>query len=256
MASNKDPWDILFEHRYDEALLLYRSLAPKREPNDFIPLAEEATALLCVGRLTDALDRFREANAIATRRSEGESRPYDKDIGAVLWLLGDRDAAVNTWHQAAQLISRGETKFADNVGGASEGLLLWYAAVTAKDVATKDYAVEYLANLANKPRIRYWPGPSVELVLGRITFQELLKCHWPNDDLDSILELSQSELLVRRELSQALFYFAAVERRDNREPECQRWMQQCASLANPVLVVEWYLARGECCPCPTPANLG
>ena len=57
--------------------------------------------------------------------------------------------------------------------------------------------------------------------------------------------MARTDLLKRRFLCQALFYGACREREAGDEPACMKKMEECFHLENPIIEVEWYLARGE-----------
>jgi hypothetical protein len=118
-------WEMVLEHRYAEAKALYEQQMAGNP--SYVLIAEYATALLCTGHLDRALAEFRRANAMAAQILKGESQPYLSDIGTVLWLLGEPQPAVETFELAVNGIENGSIKFADNAGGVSEGLLLWFA---------------------------------------------------------------------------------------------------------------------------------
>ena len=239
-----DPWEMVLAHRYSEAMRRYEAEL-KIQPDDTGLLAEYATTLLNLGRLNEALAHLWRANALLNQELMGESQPYLTDIGAILWLLGRRDEAIRTFRASVNGILDGSIKFADNAGGVSQGLLLWYAGLTALDETAKEDALNYLRKLARKPRIKYWPGPLALFVLGRQSHGDVLWEASGGSEIDDAILQARSDLLKRRQLTQALFYFAVQRRSDGLEEECREGMRKCASLENPVLEVEWYLARAE-----------
>jgi tetratricopeptide (TPR) repeat protein len=241
MHSENDRWQLVLGHRYVEALAAYDARARAEPITDYIEIADRATALLCLGRHSEALDGFRRASELSYKGSGA----YLEEIGAVLWLLDRRVEAIQTFRQAAEGILKGSIHYADLAGGVSEGLLLWYAGITNKDGAATEFAVRYLSKLSRKRRIKSWPGPLALFALGRTSFNRVLEDKWWTDDLSRIMTQAQVDLLKRRELVQALFYLATSKRLAGAEDECHSLMAQCSVLENPVLEVEWYLARAE-----------
>jgi hypothetical protein len=59
------------------------------------------------------------------------------------------------------------------------------------------------------------------------------------------MRLVRKDVLKRRRLVNAMFYFATRSRDEGSEEECLARMRKCASIENPIVEVEWYLARGE-----------
>lgn len=238
------PWEMVLAHKYDEAMECYEARL-KENPEDEGSLDGYATVLLCTERYEKALAMLERASALTDPRLRGESQPYLKRIGAVLWLSGRRHDAIRTFRTATDGILNGSIKFADNAGGVSQGMLLWYAGVTARDTETVKHAERYLRRLSKKSRIQYWPGPVAVFVLGEKTFGDLLLAATGSSDLEGATVKASSDLLVRRQLVVALFYSATKARSEGREDTCNAWMTACAQLENPILEPEWFLARAE-----------
>jgi len=235
---------MIFAHQYAEAAGCYESQL-KNNPEDPDLLSAHATALLGLGRLAEALDEFNRANAIASLRRKGETQPYLEKIGSILWLLGKHDQAIQTFKAGVNGILDGSIKYADNAGGVSHGVLLWYASVTAADADAKNHALKYLRKLAKKPRIKEWPGPLALFSLGLKTQEDVLAELCDTNELNEAINQAKDDLLKRRRLVQALFYFATRNRDERNEEQCHKEMVMCANLDNPILEPEWYLARAE-----------
>jgi tetratricopeptide (TPR) repeat protein len=238
------PWDMIFSHRYAEAAAIYEAEL-RLNSNDPGLLSAHATAILCMGRMEESLREFERANKLANRRLKGETQPYLETIGTLLWLLGRREEAVEKFQQGVDEITDGSIKFADNAGGVSHGVLLWYAGVSVPSPDAKKTAIKYLSKLATKPRIQSWPGPVAQLVLGQKQPTDILAAATGASNISEAVLVAKSDLLKRRQLTNALFYMAIAERDRGSEPECRRIMTECADLENPILEMEWFLARGE-----------
>jgi len=239
-----NPWEMILTRKYAEAAGSYGAELSKH-PDDPGLLSSYAIAMRGLGRLVEALNAFRRANSLASARLNGETQPYLEQIGSTLWLLGRHDEAIQTFTAAVDGIVQGSIKFADNAGGVSQGVLLWYAGLSAPDVKAKTHAIKYLAKLAKKARAKYWPGPLALLVLGLKTSEGVLEEICGTADLDECIRRAGGDLLTRRRLVKTLFYLAACERDKNDERKCHTLMAKCAGIENPVLEVEWYLARAE-----------
>ena len=78
MANNQsiDPWHLFKTHQYEEAVAAYDAqLAAGEDPPAI--LANRATALLCCGRLSEALEGFATANDVARQsRATPKSAPF------------------------------------------------------------------------------------------------------------------------------------------------------------------------------------
>src|SRR5215475_2665649 len=253
---SRDPWDLIRAHQYEESVAAYDAkLAAGREKWPEMIIANRATALLCAGRLPEALEGFSTANDIHRQsRATPQSAPFLESMGTVLWLMGHRSVAKELYRSAADGIRFGTIAYADIAGGVGQGLLLWYAGITTKDRNATEHAVDYLTRLAKKSRIRYWPGPLAQFVIERQaqtllpraqSFRELLRESFKTDNLLEITEQAKSDILKRREFIQALFVLGTKRRERGDKDGCRRAFQQCAQLENPHIEEEWYLAAAE-----------
>jgi hypothetical protein len=102
MANNQsiDPWHLIKAHQYEEAVAAYDAQLAAGEDYEAI-LANRAIALLCCGRLSEALEGFATANDIARQsRATPKSAPLLKSMGTVLWLMGHRSVAKELYRSA------------------------------------------------------------------------------------------------------------------------------------------------------------
>jgi tetratricopeptide (TPR) repeat protein len=245
MVSDMDAWQFLLAHRYHDALIAYDERRRLGVVQDSLEIANRCTALLCLGELNQALEGFEKANALAAERLRGETQPYLAEIGAILWLLGRRSDAIITWRSAVDGVLDGSTKFADNAGGVSQCLLLWYGAITDGDARNGAHAEKCVQELAKKSRIEQWPGVLGLFALGKKTRRELVFEACGGADLKEALARADGDLLRRRRLVKTLFYLATSCRATGEEDGCVGFMTECASMENPILEIEWYLARSE-----------
>lgn len=239
------PKDLLFAHRYAEAVSAYeKHIKENPDDNYYDGLGN---ALLCLKRYEEAISSFRRHSEIESSRAKGLFPSLNK-IGTTLWLAGQRQEAMKTWHQAVAGILDRTIQYGDAAGGAAQGSLLWYGAVTLKDSFERDYALNYLGKL--KKRKVYgaailWPRPIMLMVLGEKSFAETLSIGAGFSELSECLSKAKTDLLTRRQLCQILFYAACQEREKGNETNCIQKMQLCCQLENPILEMEWYLAHGE-----------
>jgi tetratricopeptide (TPR) repeat protein len=239
------PKELLYAHRYSDAAEAYRTrLLQHPEQNYYGGLGD---ALLCLGQFSGAVAAFRAASEMESRKLKGDL-PYLNEIGTALWLARDTSGAMAEWHHAVSGILDGSIQYGDVAGGATQGLLLWYGAVTLKDHQEHEYALDYFRYLRRRKTHRdvLWPRPIFEMVLGERTFEEVLATGIGSPNLDTCIKMARTDLLKRRSLCQALFYGACREREAGDNTACMDTMQECVRLENPIIEVEWYLARGEC----------
>jgi hypothetical protein len=179
------------------------------------------------------------------RNQRQNAQPYLDFIGGICWLLGQPEEAIRSFKAAVDGILDRSIKYADVAGGVSQGLLLWYAGVTAHQEPAKVHATDFLGRLARGRQINYWPGPLALLLLGHKTAEQVLFGLSGCASVSDSIERAQTSLLIRRRLAKALFYIAAQHRGHGAEQQCRRLMAKCCSIPNPVLEIEWYLASWE-----------
>lgn len=149
-----DPgWHLIAAHRYEEAVAAYDA---QLVTGGEWYAANRVIALLCLGRLSEALEGISKENDVAR---QGRSSRLET-MGTVLWLMGHRSVAKELYRSAVDGIHHGTIAYADIAGGVGQGLLLWYAGVSTKDRNATEHAVDYLTHLAKKARIKRWPGPA------------------------------------------------------------------------------------------------
>ena len=238
------PIDMIHAHRYADALAVYEDRLG-RHPNDNGSLAGHAIALQCMGRYERALEEFKRANLVAT--TTGTRTPhYLQRIGGLEWILGQREEAMLTFKSGVDGILDGSIQFGDMAGGMSHGLLLWFTGMCIPDRGAADYAHNFLLKLCKHSKSKSWPGPIGHFILGRKGQDDVLSaaCETPTP-LDKAIAVAKTDLLVRRHLVQALFYFAVKHRAEGREEEYRKEMKRCAYLENPIIEIEWFLAKHE-----------
>ena len=219
----------------------------RNQPDHWGWLGAHAEAAFRLGRLDEALYEYRRANALDRVPGEppGASQTYLKHIGTILWLLGRREEAIATFRTAVDGVVNGSIRFADPAGGVSQGLLLWYAGVTACDDDARYQAGHYLWDRLNHRECWSWPGPIAAYVMGKAQQEVLLAAPCGASEIDAAMERAKHDLRRCRQVVQALFYMAVQSRSECSEERCGELMVKCASLENPVVEHEWYVARAE-----------
>jgi len=214
-------------------------------------------ALLCLGqRLEQSLEEFARLNVAAKEDvpTLGKSQPHLEEMGTVLWLLGRRKEAMNTFRSGIQGIRDGSIIYGDLAGGASHGLLLWYAGVTAKDSEVRKFAEDYLAWLARDEEYGkygrfFWPEPLPLFIIWHLNADQVLMEVVQTTDADEAIrravERSTEDKGICHSLVEALFYLAVMRRAQGHEADCRSGMARCAGMENPITSVEWFLARAE-----------
>ena len=107
---SQDPWHLISAHRYVEAVAAYDAQLAADESGYYA--TNRAIALLCSGRLSEALEGFSNANDAAR---QGRSTRLE-DMGTVLWLMGHRSVAKELFRSAADGIRYGTITHSDIAG--------------------------------------------------------------------------------------------------------------------------------------------
>lgn len=279
-TSSQEVWNFIRAGRYSKALDILAQRLGSREERDYVDAAARGTIFLCLGQFGKAVQAFKEAEMIHAERAPRHGPVYLESLGVAQWLAGEREGAALTWLQAISGVLDGTISFADGAGGVSQGLLLWYGSVTMNRADYRKQAEKYLVGRAKRKRIENWPGPLAMLVLHRkepkqvlheyladrerlsremdinpgrpdlhivqqVEAKRLVDQFSKTGSIDVVTRAARSDILLRRRFVQFLFYSAVTERESGNESECLRLMMTCASLENPLVQDEWYLAREE-----------
>lgn len=241
-------WRLVQTHKYGEALDAYETEIRTGKARHIESLLEwRARLLLCLGRLDEALEGFIEANALRSKRSKGEFQPHWKAIGTIEWLLGRRTEAVQTLRRNVDLIAEGKIATSGSSRGAQDGLLLWYAAVSAADQANSKHALKFLRALDASWLKESWPGQIALWRLGDISLTELHAI--AKDESKGAIDSAAAHRIDRWVKCHLLFYQGVRERESGHEMSCCEFMRRCSAGENPIVEEEWYLARHEAAIC-------
>jgi tetratricopeptide (TPR) repeat protein len=237
---------LLRQLHYEESIVAYERHLDETPGEDMAALDGLARAYLAAGRYREAIPLFERVGRSEQQELAGGINR--RDVIAVLhWLLGERAVARTLIKEVVTGRLEGSIIYGDGAGGATQGLLLHYMAVS--DGVTEDvqYAVDYLERLRGEEGEweAHWPGPAALYVLQRIDLATLFEAATKEKQLSAAMQAAATDLLKRRHLAVALFHAGVVARKRGDEHACQQLMKDCNSLANPVIELSWYLARFE-----------
>lgn len=251
-------WKLLSESKANEALLIFRRFRETNvESNNWRLAGGEGTAHLCLQQYANAVTAFQTANILATEEEAerfvrigknpalASKEPFLNKLGASEWLSGKRDSAVHSWRRSAQGVLDKTIEYGDFAGGVEQGLLLFYAGVSLGDIQIVSEAIKYLKNRASRDRIKSWPRPLACVILGKLEPGNLLRQEFGTENLEQAVAGSKVNVLMRRHLSQYLFFEAIRLRAGGETGKCDAMLRICANLQNPVLEIPWYLAQAE-----------
>lgn len=227
--------------RFEEAVEAYRQQLQNDPHNKCINLAGLAESLMASGQYSKAIPLFEEVSSDQSSAIPG-ALGCQEQLSVCHWMMGDRETALNIVREWVIAVRDGRITFTDFAGGVSQGLILCYMAITLRSVADVDLAMNYLKTLASRPRIKNWPGPAALFLLGGLTFGEAIKN--ATDTAQSKPKADQDGWL-RRYLAPLLFAAGTERRMAGDEEGARKFFTECASLTNPLVEYEWYLAKGE-----------
>jgi tetratricopeptide (TPR) repeat protein len=234
---------LLKTHRYTEAIAACRRRLTA-DPNDIGTADTLAGALRAVGAYKEALPLFERVDE--DERKELPGHPGNQaDISCLYWCMGDQPNAIKLMRELAEGILDKSIKYGDMAGGVEQGLLLYYMGTTANDRDSASFALKYLQNRAARSAIRVWPGPLARYYLGEVSFEDVLAEATGQRNLADATSLAEKDLLSRRQLCGAVFHDGVRFRAHGAEAQCMARMHQCYALEDPLIELEWYLARYE-----------
>jgi hypothetical protein len=166
------------------------------------------------------------------------SAAWQIDIASLHWLLDDRSEAIRLMHGLAAGILDGSIRYGDAAGGISQGLLLYYMAVTENISREVSFALDYLRNRVKRALGQVWPCPIAQYHLGDIAFETVMEAVNRQPKLAGPPDPAKLELGRRRRLALALFHDGVRSRAQDDEGRCLARMQECCELENPLIEQE------------------
>ena len=216
--------DLIWSHRYAEAIA---QLEPElaKNPKNIIAVEGMAKALRAKGEYRAALPFFERLeihdsedkirNAVAPGRAA-----WQIDVACLHWLVDDHVRAMRLMHGLVAGILVGSIKYDDAAGGMSQGLLLYYMAITENAPSEISFALDYLRNRVNKLKRFFsdvWPCPVGQYHLGEIGFESVMEAVNQPPMLAIPLDPAKADLGRRRDLCVALFHRGVRSRAQGNE---------------------------------------
>jgi hypothetical protein len=245
IASADKVWDLIKAGHYLTVLEHLRRRESLWTDADWREADRLGTVLLCLRRYAEAAVAFQKSEEMACRNQSFSEGLVLTHWGGACWLAGDKIEAVSLWRQSVRGISDGTFTRADASGGIKNALLLWYGGVSLPDADASKDAMKFLKKASKRVRAKNMPGPMAGYVLGHRQVPEILSDAWSTSDLEELLARAKADVLLRRRLCAVLLCWATGERLAGRESETRRLMKLCAGMENPLVEIEWFLARGE-----------
>lgn len=240
--------ELIWSHRYADAITKLKNDLD-RHPKDEASVQMMAIALRANGDYAEALSFFERA-ALCDREDDRRNTIapgraiWQIDVACLYWLTGDHIQAVRLMRGLVTGVIDGSIKYANDVGAVSQGILLYYMAITDDLADQASFAREYLKSRVKQGFADIWPYPLAQHCLGELSFDKLIEAanHLPKLARP---DPAKVELSRRRRLAVALFHGGVSARALGDEARCLARMRECCGLRNPILEQEWYLARYE-----------
>jgi tetratricopeptide (TPR) repeat protein len=236
---------LLQAHKYTEAIAeCQRRLATN--PDDIGAADGLASALKAIGSYREALPLYERVGLHERESKMTPGHPgRQMDISCLHWFMGDRQKAIELMRGLVDGILDRSINYGDAAGAVTQGLLLYYMAVTENRSDEMSFALKYMKDRSKRSAIRLWPGPVAHYYLGEVTFDDLLVSATGQRELPAALGIARAKLLSRRQLCGALFHDGVRRRAQGAEELCLARMRECYGLENPLIEPEWYLARHD-----------
>jgi tetratricopeptide (TPR) repeat protein len=246
--------ELMQSHKYDEVIAESRQRLTAN-PEDLAAIGWMAHALQAKGAYREAIEWLERGDSIRSKDKQFNKavpgHPGSRgNIACLYWLLGERASAILGMHGSAAGILDRTIKYADAAGGMTQGLLLYYMAVTAKVPEEASYALDYLRNRVEALRKRVqerlsesWPSPIAQYLLGDVGFESVLEEVERKPNLAVPDAAARIEIGRRNRLMLALFYDGVKRRATGDETHCLIRMREAYLLEN--RSVEWFLTRYE-----------
>jgi tetratricopeptide (TPR) repeat protein len=231
-------------YRFREAVEAYKRQLREGPDDEWANTDGLGHALMAAGEFAEAIPYLEKVGEYASSLHPG-ALGRQIELSICHWMIGDRMRALGIIKELVIGVRDRKIHYTEISGGASYGLVLCYMATTLRSSSDIDLALNYLTKLATRRRIQYWPGPAALFLLGRVSFDDAMKDATGFTDLPKAKKAAEEDLMTRRKLTNILFAAGVERRMSGEEAGCRFYMVECASLTNPQVEEEWYLARGE-----------
>jgi tetratricopeptide (TPR) repeat protein len=229
---------------YNEAVEAYRRQLREGPGEELANMAGLADSLMAAGQFGEAIPYLEKLNEYRHGLLPG-NLGLEIELSVSHWMADRRAIALDIIKGLVIDVRDGKVEYSDIAGGVTQGLILCYMAITLCAKSDVDLGMKFLNKLATRSRIQYWPGPAALFLLGGLTFADALRSATSVIDLVEARRIAEQDLMKRRHLTALLFAAGTERRMAGDEAGCRMFMVECASLTNPLVEYEWYLAKSE-----------
>jgi len=231
-------------NRFSEAVEAYKRQL-REDPDDvWANTGGLGVSLMAAGEFFEAITYLEKMNQYEHGILPGNIG-REIELSVCHWMIGEHAQALGIIKGLVIAVRDGKIGYTDIAGGVTQGLIYLYMAASLRASSDIDLAMNYLKKLATRRRIQNWPGPAALFLLGTLTFEEAMKDATGSADVAHAKQIAEQDLMKRRQMTAILFAAGTARRIAGDEAGCRMHMAECASLTNPLVEYEWYLARSE-----------
>jgi hypothetical protein len=253
-AQSMNMQKLMLAHKYDEVIAESRRHLVAN-PADLVAMGWIASALQAKGAYRQAIEWLERGDSLRSEEKQFKMAvpgyPGSRvTIACLHWLLGEHPRAILDMHASATGILDRTIKYADAAGGMTQGLLLYYMAVTAKVSEETSYALDYLRNRVENLRkhvrervSELWPCPVAQYLLGDRSFESVMEKVEPEASLAMPDAAARLETGRRNRLRLAVFCDGVKSRAEGNETHCLSRMREAYLLQDQAII--WLFARYE-----------
>jgi len=241
-----DAWHLIKSGRYDEAAQqLERHINAGGIHVELGHFGNKSVAELAAGRMLEAERTLKESQVFAERQARGSNLLLK--LSELQWLNGHTEEAIESLRARIRGLQDGTVQFTDAAGGAKEGLILYYYGVRLDRDEVLDEASQWLNRVRKRRqlRLKVWPGPLVLWFFGELDDSAILSEGCETTSIEGAVTIARSNILIRRQLIEICFHQGVRAMREGDGLRCKDFFENAACLENPLVELEWYLARHE-----------
>jgi tetratricopeptide (TPR) repeat protein len=239
-----DPWFLVEAGRFQDALRAFDKIeAEGTWSQRRLALGNKALTLLAMGLNREALAAFETLDRLLETGAQGGRELLR--CAQAHWLLGDKARARSTAARNLDLVLAGNTTRTSSTWAVFDALFVFFLGAAMDDKPSLASAARYLTAISENMQAKQPNAALISCVLGSATLDSTIKVWTGSPSLNLAAGRAGEDAYIRRVLPEILFYAAAGERARGNDQRAIDLLKICTALPNPLIVMEWYLARCE-----------